>query len=113
MDREVWFVTGTPPAMPWSGLRQKSWTTSPARHAPMPEAEGEHIRCPVAGCQRRGIPADLGVQLDRRRRHQHALRYEAHRRRLRAATTCWLTRDKDMNGSASPAHSQLPIMYIM
>ena len=23
----------SPPAMPWSGLRQKSWTTSPARHA--------------------------------------------------------------------------------
>lgn len=40
MDREVWFVTGTPPAMPWSGLRQKSWTTSPARHGRMPEAEG-------------------------------------------------------------------------
>ena len=27
-----------------AALRQKSWTTSSARHARMPEPEGEHIR---------------------------------------------------------------------
>jgi hypothetical protein len=40
MDRECGSSPEPPPAMPWCGLRRKSWTTSPARHARMPEAKG-------------------------------------------------------------------------
>jgi hypothetical protein len=51
MDREVWFVTGTPPGRPWCGLRQRSWTISPARRASMPEAEGSSYPLPGGGSQ--------------------------------------------------------------
>ena len=71
MDREVWFVTGTPSAMRWSGLRQKSWTTSPARHARMPEAEGGAHPLPGG---RVSVPGHPG----RFRRRTHEQRLVAH-----------------------------------